>query len=245
VTIFTFAARISRRERRHQAKGATLKLMGSLPLRKARALAALLCVLATVSACGGGSNDAGSSNSNAAAGAPTISGSPATSIQAGTAYTFQASAADPAGRTLTFSIQNKPSWATFSASTGSLSGTPATTDAGTTSNIVISVSDGSLNAALAAFSITVTQVSSGSATLTWTTPTINDDGTPLMTFAGYRIVYGTSANSLAQTAQIANSTVTTYTVTGLSSGTWYFAVKTYLADGTESTVSNPVTKVVP
>jgi len=89
------------------------------------------------------------------------------------------------------------------------------------------------------------QGSSGSATLTWTMPITNDDGTPLMTFAGYRIVYGTAANSLTQTVQIANSSATTYTVTGLSSGTWYFAVKTYLADGTESVPSSPVTKVVP
>jgi hypothetical protein len=76
-------------------------------------------------------------------------------------------------------------------------------------------------------------------------PVTNDDGTSLMTFAGYRIVYGTSANSLTQTAQIANPAAATYTVTGLTSGTWYFAVKTYLADGTESAPSNPVTKVVP
>jgi hypothetical protein len=89
------------------------------------------------------------------------------------------------------------------------------------------------------------QGSSGSATLTWTMPVTNDDGTSLMTFAGYRIVYGTSANSLTQTAQIANPAAATYTVTGLTSGTWYFAVKTYLADGTESAPSNPVTKVVP
>ena len=74
--------------------------------------------------------------------APTISGAPGTTANAGTAYTFTPSASDADGDALTFSIQNKPSWATFSTSTGRLSGTPAASDAGTTSSIVISVSDG-------------------------------------------------------------------------------------------------------
>jgi hypothetical protein len=38
-------------------------------------------------------------------------------------------AADGKGDTLTFSIQNMPSWATFSLTTGQLTGTPAPADA--------------------------------------------------------------------------------------------------------------------
>ncbi len=83
---------------------------------------------------------------------PTISGSPSTTVQATTAYTFTPAASDPDGQTLTFSITNKPSWAAFSSTTGALTGTPSATDVGSYSNITISVSDGALSAALPAFS---------------------------------------------------------------------------------------------
>src|SRR5580698_9499323 len=43
---------------------------------------------------------------------------------------------------LTFSVQNRPAWASFSAATGTLSGTPTASQTGTSSGIVISVSDG-------------------------------------------------------------------------------------------------------
>jgi hypothetical protein len=176
---------------------------------------------------------------------PTISGQPPKSVNAGSPYSFQPSASDPDGDALTFSIQNKPTWATFSSTTGALSGTPGAADVGTASNIIISVSDGKASVSLPAFSISVNQISMGSASLTWTAPTTNTDGSTLTTFAGYRIVYGTSPSALSQTTQIANPTVTTYTVSNLSSGTWYFAVKAYLADGTESIPTNPVSIAVP
>src|SRR6185437_9234722 len=71
---------------------------------------------------------------------PSISGTPSTADTAGTAYVFTPHASDADGDTLSFSVQNKPAWATFSIATGSLSGTPATADVGTYSNIIISVS---------------------------------------------------------------------------------------------------------
>ena len=55
--------------------------------------------------------------------APTISGTPSSGVLVGAAYSFQPSASDPDGNTLTFSITNKPGWATFSTPTGRLSGT--------------------------------------------------------------------------------------------------------------------------
>lgn len=88
--------------------------------------------------------------------APTITGTPATSVVAGTSYTFRPAASDPDGQTLTYSIRNKPTWATFSQTTGQLSGTPTAAHAGTTtSGIVITVSDGTLSASLPAFAIVV------------------------------------------------------------------------------------------
>lgn len=174
--------------------------------------------------------------------APTISGSPVTALNTNTAYSFRPTAADADGDTLTFSIANKPSWATFSTTTGQLSGTP--TAAGAYQNIVIAVSDGKASTSLAAFGITVSQTSAGSATLSWTPPTQNTDGTSLNNLAGYRISYGTSPTALTQTVQVANPSVSTYVLDGLSPATYYFAVRAYTSAGTESTSSNVASKVV-
>ncbi|MBM0103955.1 putative Ig domain-containing protein [Steroidobacter sp. S1-65] len=177
--------------------------------------------------------------------APTISGTPASTVTAGTAYNFQPTASDPNGDTLRFSIQNMPSWATFSTTTGRLSGTPSASNAGTYSNIVISVTDGTATRSLPAFAITVTQSSTTSATLSWTPPTQNTNGSALTNLAGYRVVYGRDSNNLDQTIQIANPGLSTYTVSNLTSGTWYFAVKAYSSTGAESAVSNMGMKTIP
>jgi DNA-binding protein len=87
---------------------------------------------------------------------PVISGTPATSVNEDSLYSFTPTATDAdTGTTLTFRISNKPVWATFSTSTGRLTGTPDDTHLGTTSGIVISVSDGATSASLPAFAITV------------------------------------------------------------------------------------------
>src|SRR5690606_37370291 len=87
--------------------------------------------------------------------APTISGTPATAATVGEAYAFAPTASDPDGDDLTFSIANRPSWASFDGATGRLQGTPGSAHVGTHSNIRISVSDGKTTASLPAFSITV------------------------------------------------------------------------------------------
>jgi hypothetical protein len=177
--------------------------------------------------------------------APVISGTPSTSANAGTAYSFTPTAADPNGKALTFSIQNPPRWASFNAQSGNLSGTPGSGDAGTYSNIIISVSDGTSTASLPAFSIIVTQVANGSATLSWSAPTQNTDGSALTNLAGFNIYYGTSATNLNQGVQIANPGLTTYALGNLAPGTWYFAVNAYTAAGAESAISSIASKTIP
>ncbi|KVX02525.1 Ig-like domain-containing protein [Shewanella frigidimarina] len=90
--------------------------------------------------------------------APVISGSPTTTVAQNSSYSFAPTANDVDGNTLSFSVSNKPAWAIFSTTTGALTGTPVEADVGVTSGIIISVSDGTLTAALPAFSITVTAV---------------------------------------------------------------------------------------
>lgn len=175
--------------------------------------------------------------------APTISGQPATSVLATAAYSFRPTAADANGDALSFSIQNKPSWATFNIANGQLSGTaPAT--ASTTSGIVISVSDGRLSASLPAFSIAVNAPTSGTASLQWTAPTQNTDGSALTNLGGYRIYFGSSASSLTQTQQIASASTTSYVLNNLSAGTWYFAVAAYTTAGVESAKSGVGSKTI-
>jgi hypothetical protein len=176
---------------------------------------------------------------------PTISGTPATSANAGTVYSFTPTAADPNGNALTFSIQNPPRWASFNTQSGNLSGTPGSGDAGTYSNIIISVSDGTSTASLPAFTIIVTQVANGSATLSWSAPTQNTDGSALTNLAGFNIYYGTSATNLNQGVQIANPGLTTYALGNLAPGTWYFAVNAYTTAGAESAISSIASKTIP
>ena len=91
--------------------------------------------------------------------APVITGTPATSVAEDTPYSFIPQVSDPdAGSVLVFNISNKPAWASFNQATGALTGTPINTDVGTTSNIVISVTDGVVSAALPAFNLQVSNV---------------------------------------------------------------------------------------
>jgi Putative Ig domain len=189
----------------------------------------------TVSASSGG----GTSNS-----APKISGAPATSVAVGTAYNFQPTATDANNDTLTFSVSGKPTWVSFSSSTGRLSGTPSASNVGTTSNIVISVSDGKATASLPAFSLAVTQIATGSVSLSWSPPTTNTDGSTLTNLAGYRINYGTSASALGQSIQVSSPGMTRYQVDNLSPGVWYFGIKSYSSSGTESPMSGIVSRAI-
>jgi hypothetical protein len=176
---------------------------------------------------------------------PTISGVPATSVEAGKLYSFTPTASDPDGQTLTFSIANKPSWAAFDSRTGRLSGTPGTTNVGTTSSVTITVSDGQVSASLAPFSVQVTAPPvTGSVTLSWTAPTENVDGTPLENLAGYRVRYGQSSSNLSSTVQIPSSTMTSAVIENLAAGTWYFAVKAYTTASVESDLSNVASKTI-
>jgi hypothetical protein len=177
---------------------------------------------------------------------PTISGTAPTTARTGVAYAFTPTARDPEGKTLTFSIANKPAWAAFSTTTGRLSGTPSSAQTGTFSNIRISVSDGVSTVSLPTFAIVVSSTTTtGSATLSWTPPTRNTNGTTLTNLAGYRISYGTSPTSLTRTVQVANAGVSRYVVENLASGRWYFSVRAYTSTGAESAGSSTAYTTVP
>jgi hypothetical protein len=211
----------------------------------------LLAIALLIAACGGGGDDKSAESgapqnpptggSNAP---PTIQGAPGTSILAGQAYNFRPTASDPNGDTLTFTATNLPAWAALNQSTGAVTGTPASSDVGTYSGIRITVSDGTATASLTAFAITVTDVATGSATVSWTPPTQNSDGSALTNLSGYRIAYGRSATVLDRSISLSNPSLSTAVVDNLSSGTWYFAVSAVNNQGAASNPSNVASKTI-
>lgn len=179
--------------------------------------------------------------SDATNSSPLISGSPSTSVNAGGIYTFTPTSSDPDGDTLSFSVMGLPSWASFDATNGRVSGAPQSGNVGTYANIVISVSDGQLSASLAPFTITVNAVRLGSVTLNWTPPTQNTDGTSLTDLAGYKIYWGTSAGNYPNSVTINNASISTYVVENLVPGTYEFVATSFNAAGVESSYSNSTT----
>jgi hypothetical protein len=215
-----------------------------------RAVVYLAVIAVGIAGCGGGG---GSQDAQTAAATATdqtssltmtISGTPASSAVVGTAYSFSPSVNAPAGSKVSYSVQNKPAWAAFDSTSGALTGTPDAASVGTYANIAISATNGSDTASLGAFSITVTDVANGTATVNWTIPTANSDGSTLTNLAGFRIYYGTAADSLTKMMQVSNSGTSTYVITNLPPATWYFSVKAYTSSGTESAASNVASKTI-
>jgi hypothetical protein len=205
---------------------------------------------ALLTGCGGGGGGDSSSNANPPTSgtnaAPTMTGTPGSTAVVGQAYSFQPAAADANGDALTFTVANLPSWAAFNAQTGRITGTPTAAQVGAYGNITVTVSDGTANATVGPFTITVSDVAnaSGSATLSWTPPTQNSDGTSLGNLAGYRVIYGRTSGNLDQTVNVDNPSINRFVVENLSSGTWYFAVVAVNATGVTSQLSNTASKTV-
>lgn len=222
-------------------------------------LLALVMTSVLATGCGGGGGgssgaSAGASSSGTSAGGnsvPTISGSPATKASIGSAYSAAPQATDADGDTLAFSIQNKPAWAQFNTANGQLTGTPDA--ANTTSDIVITVSDGKASASLPAFSITVGSTTGASPTLvasgpgvalSWDVPTRTVSGETLQDLSGYRIHYGTNEHALVNSVEVQSAGQNSFTVENLPKGTYFFAVRAVTAGGDESKLSNVISRTV-
>ena len=110
----------------------------------------------------------------------------------------------------------------------------------------LSVASPSSNSSSSSSSGPTTTVKSGTGTaqISWTPPTTTTDGSTLLNLAGYNIYYGTSPSALTQEIQVSTIGLSTYDVTGLGSGTWYFVVTSYTTDGTQSAPSNVVSQSI-
>jgi len=182
--------------------------------------------------------------------APSISGTPQPTATVNQPYSFKPEAYDPDGDVLTFQISKLPPWATFSPATGEMAGMPPTGWTGTVTDIRISVTDGKMKSALPAFSITVTESPSaptsgaGSATLSWTVPSQNDDGSPLTDLSRYRIYYGQASSNLNQSIEISDASQTSIEIPTLTAGAWYFAMTSVNSNGVESRRTGVVMKAI-
>ena len=135
----------------------------------------------------------------------------------------------------------------FSAATGTLSGTPSTGSAATDANIVVSVSSGAQSASLPAFNITVepaTPTAAGTASLSWSRPTKNTDGSPLMNLAGFVIRYGTGSTALDKQVSVTSAGTTGAELSNLSPGNWYFEVAAINTANVEGQFSAIVGKTI-
>ncbi|MCM0082099.1 fibronectin type III domain-containing protein [Geomonas sp. Red32] len=81
------------------------------------------------------------------------------------------------------------------------------------------------------------------ATLNWSAPTTNTNGSTLTDLAGYKVYLGSASHSYQQKIDVGK--VTSYAASNLTAGsTYYFAVTAYDTAGNESSYSNEVTKTV-
>jgi hypothetical protein len=217
-------------------------------------LAALTVIAIQLTGCGPGVRVGGNAAPGSTGGVSTtktpaqaivLAGAPPGSVTVGTEYSFQPTVLQGGG-VMTFAIEGQPPWTNFNRATGALSGTPTANYVGLTPDpITITASNGTSSASIGPFTIEVNSTPSiGSATLIWSAPTENTDGTPVTDLVGYRVHYGTSMSALTQLIEVSGAATTTYVVSGLSSGTYYFAVSAYNSLGNEGPFSNIATKTL-
>ncbi len=113
---------------------------------------AIVFLFPLLTSCGGGGG--GASPSTPAKLPLSLSANYPSSVLAGQAYDHTPTVSN-ASASLTFSIVNQPTWAKFDTASGRLQGMPSSDNAGTTSGVIVSVTDGTSTVASAAFSITV------------------------------------------------------------------------------------------
>lgn len=82
--------------------------------------------------------------------------------------------------------------------------------------------------------IGVGPTTTASATVSWSAPTLNTNGTPISDLAGYNIYYGPNADQLTQVVSVSNPAASSQVLSNLAHGTWYFAVSAYNSQAAES-----------
>jgi cell division inhibitor SulA len=176
-------------------------------------------------------------------GPPSIYGVPNRQALANQPYWFRPVASDPDGDPLVFGVVNQPHWSAFNTATGELTGTPTMADIGLYRGVSLTVTAAGQMRALS-FDVEVLQVGTRSVTLSWIPPTENEDGTPLLNLAGYRIRYGLQSGNYTNVVTLNNPGLATYVLSGLATGTYHIVISALNANGLESAYSNEASKTL-
>ena len=83
--------------------------------------------------------------------------------------------------------------------------------------------------------------------LSWTPPTTNEDGTPLLDLAGYTVYGGTQPGQYSRSWSVsdASAVATAVTFTATEGERWYFVITASDFSGNESAYSNEVNQYFP
>lgn len=84
----------------------------------------------------------------------------------------------------------------------------------------------------------------GTALVSWTLPTENDDGSLLTDLEGFRIYYGIASGKYFRVVIIDDPTRVSHLVEGLGNANWHFAVIAYKSSGLQSEFSREVIKTI-
>lgn len=195
-----------------------------------RRMALMFLVLVFVSACKSASEPAADFVTNNNGGDPVVTTQdsffidsvPDSRAMAFGFYEFVPQTAQPDETLLSFSIGNKPPWAEFDPTTGTLSGIPVFNDVAMYSDISITASDGITTATLGPFSIDVYVPVLTSATLSWTPPSLRLDDTELDDLAGYVIHYGTSRYRFPHKVNVPSGDLASFFLENIPADRTYF-----------------------
>lgn len=97
---------------------------------------------------------------------------------------------------------------------------------------------------ISSFNLSCTWPGDRTATVNWTAPTQNIDGSALTNLSGYRILYGTSPTELTQSELLQNAAATHFKFENLAPGAWYFRVLAFNTLGVEGELSTTGTKTI-
>src|SRR5882757_9330459 len=197
----------------------------------------VLCTLATLTlaACGGGSD------SGSAAATSTASDSVAGLVSPNVGMIDRSQGVDATENT---SASNTAVVSTATAVASNTSGTASSSGSATGTASTTSGTGTTVASNTKVTPPVKTTTTTGVATLDWLPPTQNSDGSVLTNLAGYTVYYGTSPSNLSQSVKVTNPGLSAYSVTNLTSGTWYFAVTSYSADGVESVRTSTVSTTI-